>query len=165
MKKVKHNNREYFIENDRWSGYNKNGVIYRVINKDLITTLYNISNQEEDVLNLSQNDDGEMIELPSSGLGDTISKLTTALGIVPCEGCNKRKALLNKVFPWLKQKRDFTQQEIQFVKDIVSRTIMTGEESKELFKIYNEVTGSKVQQCACPGTIKVLIQRLNGFLT
>lgn len=175
---VSYKDKEYFYENDRWWGINVNGVRYRVLSKDLITNLYNISKEEESVLNepiivLDEvnevneevNDASLEQDLPSAGLGDSIAKLTTALGIVPCQGCNKRKALLNKVFPWLKQKRDFTEQEIFFLQDLGRRTTMTSEESKELFRIYNEVTGSRVQQCACPGVIRNMITRLNGFLT
>ena len=50
---------------------------------------------------------------PSKGLGDTIEKITTATGVKqlvklasekigkPC-GCNKRKEMLNKAFPYKK---------------------------------------------------------------
>jgi hypothetical protein len=48
------------------------------------------------------------------GLGDTIEKITTATGVKqlvelasgktgkPCGGCNKRKEILNKIFPYKK---------------------------------------------------------------
>lgn len=36
----------------------------------------------------------------SRGLGDTIAKVTTALGIVPCGGCKDRQAKLNKLVPY-----------------------------------------------------------------
>ena len=36
----------------------------------------------------------------SRGFGDTISKLTTALGIPKCPGCNKREAFLNRLLPY-----------------------------------------------------------------
>ena len=35
-----------------------------------------------------------------TGLGDVIATVTTAIGIEPCEGCNKRKEKLNKLFPF-----------------------------------------------------------------
>ena len=50
--------------------------------------------------------------MESKGLGDTIEKITTATGIKKfvhkivgdnC-GCKKRKQVLNKVFPYKKQK-------------------------------------------------------------
>ncbi|WP_020675568.1 hypothetical protein [Geopsychrobacter electrodiphilus] len=36
----------------------------------------------------------------SRGLGDSIAKLTSALGIKPCGGCKKRQAYLNKKMPY-----------------------------------------------------------------
>lgn len=36
----------------------------------------------------------------SRGLGDTIAKLTKAVGIKPCGGCRKRQAALNAVVPY-----------------------------------------------------------------
>ena len=50
----------------------------------------------------------------SKGLGDTVEKITTATGVKkiislasgktgkPCGGCNKRKEILNKIFPYKK---------------------------------------------------------------
>ena len=37
----------------------------------------------------------------ATGLGDVIANITTAVGIEPCDGCNKRKEQLNKLFPFL----------------------------------------------------------------
>ena len=37
---------------------------------------------------------------PSRGLGDTIAKATSKLGITPCEGCKERQAALNKLVPY-----------------------------------------------------------------
>jgi|GEM_PF-2517314 len=36
----------------------------------------------------------------SKGLGDTVAKVTTVLGIPPCPGCTKRQKWLNRVFPY-----------------------------------------------------------------
>lgn len=36
----------------------------------------------------------------SRGLGDTIAKLTSAVGIKPCGGCAQRQAWLNEKFPY-----------------------------------------------------------------
>jgi hypothetical protein len=39
----------------------------------------------------------------SRGLGDTIAKITKALGVKkPCGGCKKRRRLANKVLPYKK---------------------------------------------------------------
>ena len=40
--------------------------------------------------------------IPSRGLGDTIAKLTSKVGIKPCGGCAKRKAALNNIIPYKK---------------------------------------------------------------
>lgn len=36
----------------------------------------------------------------SEGLGDTVKKVTNALGIKQCEPCKKRQQRLNKMFPY-----------------------------------------------------------------
>ena len=33
------------------------------------------------------------------GLGDVIANVTSAVGIESCDGCNKRKEKLNRLFP------------------------------------------------------------------
>jgi len=39
-------------------------------------------------------------QAPSRGLGDTLAKLTRAVGIKPCAGCKRRQRWLNRVFPY-----------------------------------------------------------------
>ncbi len=39
-------------------------------------------------------------EPPSRGLGDTVAKLTKAVGIKPCGGCKERQKKLNEMFPY-----------------------------------------------------------------
>lgn len=39
----------------------------------------------------------------SKGLGDTIAKITSSVGIKPCGGCKKRQEALNQAFPYKKQ--------------------------------------------------------------
>ena len=41
-----------------------------------------------------------MTEEKSKGLGDTIKKVTSAVGIKQCGACKKRQAKLNKMFPY-----------------------------------------------------------------
>lgn len=36
----------------------------------------------------------------SRGLGDTIAKITSAVGIQPCGGCQQRQEALNRMFPY-----------------------------------------------------------------
>lgn len=37
---------------------------------------------------------------PSRGLGDTVAKLTSAVGVFPCGGCKRRQRLLNDLIPY-----------------------------------------------------------------
>lgn len=37
---------------------------------------------------------------PSRGLGDTIAKITHAVGIEPCGGCERRRQILNRMAPY-----------------------------------------------------------------
>ena len=38
--------------------------------------------------------------IQSRGLGDTVARVTQAVGIKPCGGCQKRQELLNKMVPY-----------------------------------------------------------------
>ena len=40
------------------------------------------------------------VPIVSRGLGDTIAKLTRAVGIKPCGGCKQRQAALNRLLPY-----------------------------------------------------------------
>ena len=42
---------------------------------------------------------------PSRGLGDTVAKITSALGVRPCGGCKSRRDKLNKLIPYKQQQR------------------------------------------------------------
>jgi hypothetical protein len=68
----------------------------------------------------------------SKGLGDSIAKLTEAVGIKPCVSCNKRKDTLNKLFPF-KQVNALNRTQIKLVAKLDSLSDM------ELIKIYNDV--------------------------
>jgi hypothetical protein len=43
---------------------------------------------------------GSVVTSESQGLGDTIAKMTKAIGIKPCGGCTKRHEYLNKKIPY-----------------------------------------------------------------
>ena len=68
----------------------------------------------------------------SKGLGDSIAKLTEAVGIKPCVGCEKRKNILNKLFPF-KQVNALNRTQIKLISKLDSLSDM------ELIKIYNDV--------------------------
>ena len=56
----------------------------------------------EDLHRSNQISKGESTD-KSKGLGDTVAKITKAVGIKPCGKCKKRQALLNKAFPYKDQ--------------------------------------------------------------
>ncbi len=44
---------------------------------------------------------GQMYEVGKArGLGDSLAKLTKAVGVRPCGGCEKRRKVLNNWFPF-----------------------------------------------------------------
>ena len=49
---------------------------------------------------------GKAAPQPSRGLGDTIAKITKAIGIKPCGGCKNRQAVLNKLVPYSARTKD-----------------------------------------------------------
>jgi hypothetical protein len=104
--------------------------------------------------------------LPASGLGDVISKVTSVLGIPECPGCEKRKQSLNSAFHWLRTARDYTEEEIVFIRKVESKSSMTNDEANFLFSLYNEIFPSprRLERCNCPGLILKIIQRLSDFI-
>jgi len=101
--------------------------------------------------------------IKSAGLGDLIEKATTALGIDKCEACEQRRINLNKMFPWLKSNRDFTKEEVAFVKRIKSNPVIQSEDLDKLFILYNDVFSSKLEKCQCSGLVGKMVERLAAF--
>ena len=50
----------------------------------------------------------EVSDPKSKGLGDTIKKVTSKLGIKQCGGCKKRQEKLNRLFPYTKHEKKDT---------------------------------------------------------
>jgi hypothetical protein len=99
-------------------------------------------------------------KLESSGLGDMIASITSAVGIEPCGACNRRKEALNRLFPWLKASREVTEEELDFIKKITSTNTLQSDDVNRLFSLYNDIFSSKLQRCNCSGLISKMIQRL-----
>ena len=68
----------------------------------------------------------------SKGLGDSISKLTKAVGIEPCKSCEKRKNILNKLFPF-KRVNVLNDEQIKLLDKLIELS------DTELIEIYNDV--------------------------
>lgn len=68
----------------------------------------------------------------SKGLGDSIAKLTKAVGIEPCKSCEKRKNILNKLFPF-KKVNVLNDEQIKLLEKLIELSDI------ELIEIYNDV--------------------------
>jgi len=108
---------------------------------------------------------GVKVKEESKGLGDTIKSITSALGIEPCESCNKRAEKLNKWFPYLKRDvRDLTETETELVKRASSTHTIEWKDVKSLFVLYNDVFGAKLEVCRCPGLLSKIVERTKVLL-
>ncbi len=94
----------------------------------------------------------------STGLGDTIEKITTATGIKAAVkflagedcGCSERKTTLNKVFPYKKieclaeEEYNYLVEHMSKPTNVVSQTIQL-----KMLKIYNRVFNENKQPTSC----------------
>ena len=104
----------------------------------------------------------DLPELPSRGLGDTVSKIAKFFGIEECEPCKKRKDAWNKMFPYLKVQKDFTKAQLELMDRLTASHIVNPEDHNQLFITYNEIFGTRLEKCLCPGLVSQLIERLNN---
>lgn len=111
-------------------------------------------------------------ETESSGVGDTIEKITKATGIdkvvefiagEDC-GCNERKEKLNYLFPYNKP-NCFTESEFDFLSEYFSdekwelRSITAAMVSK-FYSIYNRVFNTMDSPSGCPSCVKNRIKKI-----
>lgn len=77
------------------------------------------------------------------GLGDVVAKITTFVGVKPCEACKKRQEKWNKLFPArLRNKvREMTEDELKLWRDFQEvRTLrLSNEQRLFVCKIYSDV--------------------------
>jgi len=59
-----------------------------------------MNREREELIEKLIQEEREMARKRSKGLGDTIAKITNAVGIKPCGACKKRQEKLNKMFPY-----------------------------------------------------------------
>lgn len=128
------------------------------------------SQKKNNEIDLTQPGESTEQSLPAAGLGDAIASIAKpiakVIGLEDCNGCKSRQERYNKLFPWLKLSRDYTEDEVDFIRSISSRQTMKNDEVNRLFSLYNEVFPSRtpVKRCNCPGMIIKMIQRLESFL-
>jgi hypothetical protein len=97
-----------------------------------------------------------------SGLGDVIANITTAVGIEPCEGCNKRKEQLNRLFPFGIE--EFTEDEREYLGTFFAedKSELNKQDQKDILDIYFRVFRVKpFQPCiGCSGVWVSIIKKL-----
>lgn len=91
----------------------------------------------------------------SNGIGDTIEKLTIAIGIQPCEGCAGRKAILNDWFPY-KNVIELTDAQKKLVANIKDL------EDEEVVAIYNDAFNTNLVIEHYNGGVKLAV--INSLL-
>lgn len=108
----------------------------------------------------------------SSGLGDTIEKITTATGIkavvdafseatgIDC-GCDARKEKLNRMFRY-KKPECLSKEEYEFIGMMKGRNVVTAVQQTELNKIYNRIFRDSVQPTNCGSCLKGRLQELEA---
>ncbi|MDA6068941.1 hypothetical protein NJT12_04830 [Flavobacterium sp. AC] len=94
------------------------------------------------------------------GIGDIIHIVTKAIGIEQCDDCKKRQKLLNQMFPFIKQAKKMTDDNIIFIKRIKSSSVIGSADRQTLFELYNYILTAKLVACACPGVILSMLDKL-----
>ena len=97
-----------------------------------------------------------------SGLGDVIANITTAVGIEPCDGCNKRKEQLNRLFPFGIE--EFTEDERTYLGTFFAedKRELNKQDQKDILDIYFRVFRVKpFHPClGCSGVWVSIIKKL-----
>lgn len=115
------------------------------------------------------------------GLGDQIEELTKATGIKgvvewisngECEGCKRRKAFLNKLYPEIiynETKGEITKKQKATLEHIgLDKDVYTADEASILEGIYNQINHTNVRICRnCQTSAKewrTIVMRLKQFI-
>ena len=106
----------------------------------------------------------------AEGLGDTIEQITEATGIKKVVkaifgddcGCDQRKEILNKLFPYSKLEC-LIEDEYNDLKSIIEKgkVAFVPSEQKRLLQIYNRVFNLKQEPTSCTDCWREIIKRLN----
>ena len=111
----------------------------------------------------------EILAAQSEGLGDTVEKVLEVTGVAKLAkwvmgedcGCDERKALLNKFFPYrkpeclLKDEHDFLSE--WFTE---KRYTMKPTEQKRMLEIYNRVFKVNMQPTSCGSCLRDVMNKL-----
>ena len=99
------------------------------------------------------------------GAGDAIGKVTQAIGIEECEGCSKRKDVLNLVtmFPFKKVTK-MTNEDKEIFKAFLERKeqkTITTDEAKTILDLYANSFHKRIEPCnTCGGVYSSIIKQL-----
>ena len=111
-------------------------------------------------------------EAASTGLGDSIEKITEATGIKAAVkfiagedcGCDQRKDKLNKLFNYNKPKC-LTEEEYNFLADFYSqpRNVISGLDKQQLLTIYNRVFNANKRMTSCSACMRNIYGKLKEY--
>ena len=111
-------------------------------------------------------------EAASTGLGDSIEKVTEATGIKAAVkflagedcGCDERKDKLNKLFNYNKP-NCLTEDEYNFLADFYSqpRNVISGLDKQQLLTIYNRVFNANKRMTSCSACMRNIYSKLKEY--
>ena len=111
-------------------------------------------------------------EAASTGLGDSIEKITEATGIKAAVkfiagedcGCDERKDKLNKLFNYNKP-NCLTEEEYNFLADFYSqpRNVISGLDKQQLLNIYNRVFNANKRMTSCSACLRNIYGKLKEY--
>jgi len=137
-----------------WFVTDKNSKLRKVTSKNKLEELNGIDTTKE----------GKST-LPSFGIGDTIKKITNALGIETCEPCDQRRKEWNKRYPYLNYESmdKLSDYEEDILEKSKSTDVVPYEVAKAVFDMYNKHFKPRpyLEFCQCPGTFLVIRERLS----
>jgi len=105
--------------------------------------------------------------MKSKGLGDTISKVTKAIGIKKVVdllfddcGCDVRKEKLNKLFPY--NVECLSEDDFNYLKPLCDNNIyrLTFEQRQKTLEIYNKTFNKRQEQTSCKSCWVSIIREL-----
>lgn len=111
----------------------------------------------------------EILASKSEGLGDSLEKVFEATGIASAVkfifgedcGCDKRKELLNEIFPYRKP-NCLTETEYKYLDNFFNKVsqAVTREEQVKLLDIYNRVLNTNKQPSSCVSCVRDMVNQL-----
>lgn len=123
---------------------------------------------EEQAIDLTAPAQEDEPQLESAGIGDTVEKLTSLLGIQKCAKCEERRKKFNKAFPFLNhEKMDKLEgKDVEVMKRVLATTLVENDDANAIFEMYNRIYKPRpqVKRCMCPGLFRKLIERLEYLM-